>query len=333
MLHSPQRELSDGKFIPAVEVPQRAESVLEQVELQKLGSIEEPSDFGLNPILRIHSENYVSFLENFWSNWTSAGREGEAFPFVWPVRGFNIETVPSHIDGQLGYYSFDAGTPIGKHTYRAALASAYSALSGAAEIASGEFSSFALCRPPGHHAAHNYFGGYCFLNNAAVAAQFLLDNGAKRITILDVDYHHGNGTQTIFFDRRDVLFISIHADTMEEFPYFLGSKEETGIEEGSGYNINYPLPKGTNWKSWSESLADSLRCVLEFKPDAMVISLGLDVFKNDPISHFCLVEDDFCQMGERLRDFNLPTLFVMEGGYAVTELGTNCLNVLKAFEG
>ncbi len=330
--HDPQHELSDGKLMPAVEIPARAENVLTAVKERGLGPVVEPEDFGLDPVFQVHDRDYVTFLQNFWDRWCAAGRSDEAFPFVWPVRGLRADKVPSHIDGQIGYYSFDAGTPLGPHTFAAARASANSALGGADALVSGQKSAFALCRPPGHHAAKDCFGGYCFFNNAAVAAQYLRDNGSDQVSILDIDYHHGNGTQSIFYDRSDVQFVSIHADPADEYPYFLGNIDEKGAGTGEGYTLNYPLPIGTAWPEWSDVLAGALACVDDFRADSLVVSLGLDPFVDDPISQFKFTADDFKRIGEALARISCPTLFVLEGGYAVEALGTNCVNVLSTFE-
>jgi acetoin utilization deacetylase AcuC-like enzyme len=189
-----------------------------------------------------------------------------------------------------------------------------------------------LCRPPGHHAARDLFGGYCFLNNAAIATQFLRDSGAQRVAILDVDYHHGNGTQDIFYERDDVLFVSLHADPRTVFPYFLGYAEETGAGRGTGFTCNYPLPEGTEFSVWRDALAAGLRRIEQFRADAMVVSLGVDTFVEDPISSFRLHSGDFTTYGRLIAGAKLPTLFVLEGGYAVEEIGVNVVNVLSGFE-
>ena len=217
----------------------------------------------------------------------------------------------------MGYYSFDAGTPITAGTWQAAQSSADVAVTSARLLAEGGHPAiFALCRPPGHHAATDLYGGYCFLNNAAIAAQYLIDGGAERVAILDVDYHHGNGTQAIFYDRPDVLFLSLHGDPREEYPFFLGWADERGDGPGEGFNVNYPLPWGTGFPAWSEALEDACKRVADYAPDVLLVSLGVDTFKGDPISKFRLESDDFTAYGARIARLGLPTLFVMEGGYA-----------------
>ena len=193
-------------------------------------------------------------------------------------------------------------------------------------------SVFALCRPPGHHASKDQYGGYCFFNNVAIAAEKLKEKGAKRIFILDIDFHHGNGTQAIFYDRSDVFFVSLHGDPKDAFPHFLGHADEKGSGEGVGYNCNYPMPPGTPYDVWTKSLDDSISKIQYFSPDALIVSLGVDTYENDPISFFKLKSDDFFDVGRKIASINLPTLFVMEGGYAIKEIGVNTVNTLKGFE-
>jgi len=239
---------------------------------------------------------------------------------------------PRNIDGRIGYYCLASETSISEGTWEAAYASAQVALTGAKLVQGGERAAFALCRPPGHHAAQDMFGGYCFLNNAAVAAQFLRDDGAEKVAILDVDFHHGNGTQAIFYDRDDVMFLSLHGDPDDAFPYFLGGADETGEGRGEGFNVNYPLPPGCPYSKWAEALDDACAKIAAYGPDALIVSLGVDTFENDPISFFKLTSADFANYGSRLARLKLPTLFVMEGGYAVKEIGVNTVNVLDGFE-
>ena len=175
-------------------------------------------------------------------------------------------------------------------------------------------------------------GGYCFLNNAAVAAQTLLDQGAKRVVVLDVDYHHGNGTQSIFYQRADVLFISIHGDPLTEYPFYLGHADERGEGAGLGFNLNLPLPAGSSVAKWFAALDAACARISQYAPDALVVSLGLDTYVGDPISQFALATEDFSTLGRRLAGLGLPTALVLEGGYAATELGANALQVIHGFE-
>jgi acetoin utilization deacetylase AcuC-like enzyme len=198
-------------------------------------------------------------------------------------------------------------------------------------VLAGERAAFALTRPPGHHAGMDFFGGYCFLNNAALAAQSLRDAGVRRVAVLDVDYHHGNGTQAIFYDRADVFFASIHGDPHTEYPYFLGYADERGEGAGEGCNLNLPLARGSGFAVWREALARALKAIAGFGADALVVSLGVDTFEGDPISGFGLRSADYLAVGEDIAAAGLPTVFVFEGGYAVAEVGINTVNVLEGF--
>jgi acetoin utilization deacetylase AcuC-like enzyme len=326
-------ELTDGMLMPVVEKPARAEMVLKRAQAVGLGDVIPPRDFGLEALARIHRPDYLAFLENAWAEWAAErGSETDCLPLIWPVR--NLRAVcPEHIDGKVSYYALDAGTPITPGTWTAATASANVALTAAELVADGAGSAFALGRPPGHHATADQLGGYCFLNNAALAAQRLLDRGAERVAVLDVDYHHGNGTQAIFDDRADVLFCSLHADPKQEFPYFLGHADETGVGAGEGYTVNAPLPWGTTAQAWMAALEGLCRRIADYGPDALVVSLGVDTYADDPISRFALDTPDFPPIGARLAKLALPTVFVMEGGYAVEEIGHNAVGVLQGFDG
>ena len=248
-LRNSKFELFGGELVEPFERPSRAEFIIERVRQVGLGPVSDPDDFGMDPILAVHDAGFVEFLQTAWTEWVAEGFKGEALTTVWPARRMSTR-IPRHIEGKLGYYSLACETSISDGTWEAAYAAAQVALTGAERIRQGATSAFALCRPPGHHAAIDMFGGYCFVNNAAVAAQHLLDKGAKRIAILDVDFHHGNGTQDIFYDRDDVLFLSIHGDPMDAFPHFLGHEDETGTGVGEGFNVNYALPPGTDFPTW-----------------------------------------------------------------------------------
>jgi acetoin utilization deacetylase AcuC-like enzyme len=331
-LHHGNAELIDGTLKPCFEMPSRADMVLQRVRQTGLGDIIAPTEHGLEPLLRVHDAGYVRFLEQAWSLWQAEGRNHDALPLVWPVRGLRTDRIPQDIDGLMGYYSFDAGVPITAGTWQAIRSSANVALTGLDVMQSTGHSTFALCRPPGHHAAADYMGGYCYLNNAAIAAQAMLDRGAKRVAILDVDYHHGNGTQSIFYQRSDVQFLSLHGDPTVEYPFFLGHADETGEGAGLGFNHNYPLAHGTDWSHYGPALADACSKIAAYAPDALVVSLGVDTFEQDPISRFKLKNADYLRMGEAIGGLGLPTLFVMEGGYAVEDIGVNAVNVLSGFE-
>lgn len=325
-------ELKDGAVTPSFEAPQRADLVLARVQSTKLGEVIGERTFDRSCYVAAHSERYVAFLENAWSEWAATGRTHDALPLVWPVRDLAIQQEPGFIDGKLGFYAMDAGAPITAGTWDAVRSSANTALTAMDVVLEGARSAFALCRPPGHHAAREYMGGYCYLNNVAIAAERCLSQGARRVAILDVDFHHGNGTQNIFYDRADVLFVSIHGDPHVCYPYFSGFRQETGTGQGEGFTLNCPLPQGTAWDRYREALEHALARVTAHQPDYLVISLGVDTFKDDPISHFLLTSDDFHRMGAQIAAAGIPTLFVMEGGYLVDDIGVNAVNTLQGFE-
>jgi acetoin utilization deacetylase AcuC-like enzyme len=330
-LRNPRTELYGGELVIPHECAQRAEYVLERVKATGLGDVIAPEQFGLEPVLRVHDAHFVEFLGSAWRDWLAAGNRGEAIPDCWPARRM-AQRRPDSITGKLGYYAMAAETSISAGTWEAARASADVALTAAAKLSAGARGVFALCRPPGHHAARDLYGGYCFLNNAAIAAQYLRDHGTDRVAILDVDFHHGNGTQDIFYDRSDVLYSSIHGDPLDAFPYFSGFADEIGSGDGAGYNLNLPLPRGTGFGPWSAALQGALERIRTFAAGALVVSLGVDTFENDPISFFKLRAAEFTSYGRLIGALRIPTLFVLEGGYAVAEIGVNAVNVLQGFE-
>lgn len=330
-LHHANAELNDGQLVPVFEKPSRADMVLARVQAVDLGPVLPPDEIGDAPLKRVHSADYVDFLRGAWTEWAALGRSNDMLPLAWPPRRVQARC-PKDIDGKLGFYSFDAGAPLTATSWQAIYAGSQVALTAQRAVAGGDRAAFALCRPPGHHAGIDYMGGYCYVNNAAVAAQAFLDGGMRKVVVLDVDYHHGNGTQDIFYQRPDVLFLSIHGDPQTEYPCYTGYADERGEGAGLGFNHNYPLPVGSDWAAWSRALQDAVRVAAGYGADALVVSLGVDTFAEDPISQFKLRSDDYLTMGEMIAELGLPTLFVMEGGYAVEEIGINAVNVLQGFE-
>ena len=331
ILRNSKTELFGGELVKPFERPERMEYILNEIKTRRLGAILDPVNFDMDIIYKIHDKKYVDFLNNAWNEWVALGFKGEAIPTVYPSRSMNSDVVPTFIEGKLGYYCLANETSISEGTVEAAYESVKVALT-AADMLDEEKSVFALCRPPGHHASKDQYGGYCFFNNVAIAAEKLKEKGAKRIFILDIDFHHGNGTQAIFYDRSDVFFVSLHGDPKDAFPHFLGHADEKGSGEGVGYNCNYPMPPGTTYDVWTKSLDDSISKIQNFSPNALIVSLGVDTYENDPISFFKLKSDDFFDVGRKIASINLPTLFVMEGGYAIKEIGVNTVNTLKGFE-
>lgn len=324
-------ELHGGLLVPPHECPERVQFVLDRVRDTGLGAVVPPDAFGMDPIRRVHDAGYLEFLAHAWDEWAATGYPGEAIPTCWPARRM-VQRVPSHIDGKLGYYAASSETSISPGSWGAALGAVDVALSAARRLPQGERAAFGLCRPPGHHAAADLYCGYCFLNNAAIAAQWFRDQGASRVAVLDVDFHHGNGTQDIFYDRADVLFVSLHGDPREAFPHFLGYADETGAGAGAGFNVNLPLPRGAGFDVWGDALSLGLKRIMDFAPEYVVVSLGVDTFERDPISFFKLTSADFSRYGEMIGRLGIPTLYLLEGGYAVAEIGVNAVNVLSGHE-
>jgi len=330
--HFPQGELSGGELVTPFERPSRMEYILRELKSRKLDDMMVPQRLAMKPLQRIHDKGYIAFLKGAWGEWTAAGFRGEIIPTGFPMRRMQ-QRVPRNIDGKAGYYALATETAITAGTWEAACASASVAQTAQRVVAAGASSAFALCRPPGHHAPSDMYGGYCFFNNAAIAAQMFIDDGAARVAILDVDFHHGNGTQDIFYDRDDVLFVSLHGRPEDAYPYFLGYADEKGKGKGEGFNVNYPMPPGTPYGVWAKALEGACRRISKYSPDALVVSLGVDTFKEDPISFFKLESADFLTYGARIARLKLPTLFAMEGGYAVEAIGINTVNVLEGYLG
>jgi acetoin utilization deacetylase AcuC-like enzyme len=341
--HAGRQEMFRGRLVPCHELPARLEHVHAELERRGIGALATPAElqpdadaaFG-DVLQRIHAPRYLRFLERAWDEWVAldpANAALDALPSVWPVRSFRADVEPDNFAACLGLYSFDAGTPLTAGSWLAARRGAQAAVLVARALANGSRrSAFALTRPPGHHAGSDFFGGYCFLNNAALAAQTLRDGGAERVAVLDVDYHHGNGTQSIFYERADVLTVSIHGDPRTEYPFYLGHADERGTGAGEGCNLNLPLARGAGVERWLEALDAAIAAVRSFGAQALVVPLGVDTFEGDPISGFRLKSVDYLRVGERLASLALPTVFTFEGGYAVAEVGVNVVNVLEGFE-
>ncbi len=333
-LHARHRggmELHRGELVPCFEAPARAELILRAVQRAGL-EVCEPRVFPVEALHAVHDPGFVEFLRTAHAAWSAAGGQGFMLPSAFPARGLRQDRLPTSLNGRMGYYCFDPGTPIVEGTWEAAFAAARCALTAAACVAEGASSAYALCRPPGHHAARATYGGYCFLGNAALAAQHLRDLGRRRVAVLDVDAHHGNGTQEIFWERPDVLFVSIHGTPETEYPYYLGYADERGAGAGEGFTRNFPLPREATWAQYGAALDEALDAVARFAPDALVVSLGVDTFEGDPVGPIALRTEHFPLIGRRIAALRVPTVFVQEGGYAVAEIGVNVMGVLGGFE-
>jgi acetoin utilization deacetylase AcuC-like enzyme len=324
LAHAPAQELHNGAWMPHAEHPGRARAILDAI-----GATEAPADLGEEPLLRVHPAAYLDFLKTAYSIWEAAGRSGDAAGYTWPVvrrRPLDL----TRIDALLGRYSYDAATPIGPGTWNGAYWGAQTALGATDAVLAGDPAAFALCRPPGHHCGADYLGGYCYLNNAAIAAQAARAAG-RRVAILDIDYHHGNGTQDIFYDRGDILFVSIHADPATDYPFYWGHADEAGEGEGEGATLNLPLPQGTRIDSYRRALNTALERIAAAGADFLICSYGADTFIGDPISNFALETEDYPVLARDIAALGLPTVIVMEGGYAVDALGANVASFLSGF--
>lgn len=326
MAHAPLRELHNGDWAPFAESPDRVDRVR-----ARLGGWVPARDFGMAPLAAVHAPDYLAFLESAHARWCAAGRSGDAIGYTFPV----VRRRPlrfDRIDAELGAFSYDAATPIAAGTWQSAYWGAQAALSALDDLAAGTArASFAFCRPPGHHAGRDYMGGYCYLNNAAIVARAAADRALGPVAILDIDYHHGNGTQDIFYADPRVFFCSIHADPVTDYPFYWGHADETGEGEGAGTTRNIPLPRGTRLPAYDAALATALDAIAAWSARLLVVSFGADTYVGDPISHFALERDDYTRLAARIAGLNVPTLIVMEGGYAVDDLGHNVAAFLDGF--
>jgi len=329
--HHPSFEIFDGGVkVPNFEVPERAEQILSALRKTNWANIQKPEDFGLEPILAVHDRDYIDFLGSAYDEWqvvdTDALYEKEALmPASFPPGKWRRK--PKSLLGRTGYYMSDLSAPITAGTYTAALASANCALSTAQKVLSGNKSAFALCRPPGHHAGKANCGGYCYINNAAAAAEWC--SRQRRTALLDIDYHCGNGTQDIFYTRGDILTISIHADPDHEYPYYCGFADETGAGDGAGYHRNFPLPAGTSDSQYMETLGKALDLVQSFDPMVLVVSAGMDLYAGDPLGKFSVSKDGIRQIGQEIASLGIPCAVIMEGGYNNSALGENIVTLLE----
>jgi acetoin utilization deacetylase AcuC-like enzyme len=334
--HYPPFEVFDGgKRVPYFENPDRMDQILAALKNVDWAEVNEPQDFGLDPILAVHDKDYIKFLASCWTEWLASDPEIAATPeqhaFLPATFALRRKARPtSSLHGRGGYYMMDLSACIVEGTYKAVLASANCALSTANAAFSDQQSAFGLCRPPGHHAGKDYAGGYCFINNASVAANWLSSKG--KVALLDIDYHAGNGTQDIFYERNDVLTISIHGDPDFEYPHYAGFADESGAGAGLGFHKNFPLPKDTDDAGYLAALDSALKMIKDFAPVHLVLSTGMDTFDGDPLGKFHVTQNGFHEIGQKIAGLNLPTAIIMEGGYANQALGINVLTLLENFK-
>jgi acetoin utilization deacetylase AcuC-like enzyme len=328
--HDPETFIVSGKAQPSPEKPERVDMLLQGVRQVGI-SVVAPPPIPVETLELVHDARYLKFLSTLWQRWS---RLADASPapmanvFALGRRGLPPVGYPASVGGQCGYHLGDGSSPVTAGTWDAALASAATAAHGAGLLQQGENRVYALCRPPGHHAAADVSAGFCYFNNAALAAE-LLTRAGRRTAILDIDVHHGNGTEAIFYSRADVLTVSIHADPTRFYPFFWGYAGERGEAAGEGYNLNLPLPRGTGLKDYVPALDQALLRLAEFAPDVVVLAAGLDIAEDDPFKGFAITTEDFYAIGRQIAGFGCPLLVVQEGGYPSVHLGANLASLLR----
>jgi len=333
-------ELMGGKPVRCWDSPERATVIREALLATGDYDLEPPDDHGPDPIAAVHDLEMIDLVEHVWTDALAAGHDPSTplIPDTLLLRSYSgemdLQRLPTNRRDRLGAFCFDTGTPIVAGTASAALASVDIGLTALDRVLAGAPLAYGLCRPPGHHAGRNIIGGYCLFNNAAIVAQALRARGAERVAILDVDFHHGNGTQQIFWEREDVLYVSLHGDPAGIYPYFSGYAIERGGREGEGFTMNLPLPAGTDGDAYLAALEEGLRAIRAFDADApLVISLGFDTYHADPICNLGLVTEDYARVGTAIASLGMPAVVLQEGGYAVDALGANAVAFLGALAG
>ena len=328
-LHAPKTFIVSGKMQPIPETPERIDMLLKGVHA--LGrEVVAPPAIGMETIGLVHEQRYLTFLETLLERWSHIPDASDIpLPNTYAMGRSTLAPVgyPESVVGQAGYHLGDGACPVTPTTLRAALASAASAAHGVKLVLGGEKQVYALCRPPGHHAASDVAAGFCYFNNSALAAEIFTRAG-KRVAILDIDVHHGNGTEAIFYDRADVLTVSIHAHPKRFYPFFWGYENETGRGAGVGFNLNLPMERGTLIKDYCTSLETALQRITDFGVDTLVLAAGLDIAVDDPFKGFAIATPEFESIGKMIAQLKLPTLIVQEGGYPSPSLGLNLASLL-----
>ena len=340
LAHQPTQYMVHGRIVDPFENPNRATTLMASLERAGLTRAQ-PKDYGRDPILAVHADHYVTFLEHVYAEFQKLPAAGpEVLPNVHPYRGasddFGDRAPPRvrGIIGKAGWYMGDMSCATMEGTFRASYASAQTAIAAAEEILAGAKSAFALCRPPGHHAYRDRCSGFCYFNNAAIAAD-VLRRKFKRVAIIDFDTHHGDGTQAIFYHRNDVFYGSVHTDPSAYYPHFAGYADETGAGPGEGANLNLPLPwyaSGRVFRDANEHLALWISAQ-EAKTEALVLSAGWDAHRDDPLSKLAVETEDYARIGELYGKLGLPTLIVQEGGYSLEAAAAASQAFMQAFRG
>jgi acetoin utilization deacetylase AcuC-like enzyme len=331
--HAPQHEVQYGIPRPTPEVPARAEEIRRALAKGPGFAFVAPVDHGRDPIEAVHEPGLIRYLEEAWSEWRAwrerkgVAADADIVPdtVLHPAlrEGMGPAREPASAIGRIGYWTFETMSPVTGGTYAAARAAVDVALTAADLVLAGDRAAFGLCRPPGHHSPRAAFGGYCYFNNAAVAAEHIVRRTGEPVAILDVDYHHGNGTQQIFYERGDVLYASLHGDPDRAYPYFAGFAEEVGAGPGWGANLNIPLPAWCTDEQYLRSLTRACEAVDGFGGSVLVVSLGLDTFGADPLSDLAVTSDLYEEMGRRVASLGRRLVILLEGGYHLPSLGAN----------
>ncbi len=328
-------ELVAGREVPCYESPERATAIREALLATGAYALEAPEQHGPDPIAAVHELELIDLVEHVWTDAVAAGHDPgrpilpDTFLLGAYAGAMSLEQLPVSRRDRLGAYCFDTATPIVAGTADAALASVDIALTALDRVLTGAPLAYGLCRPPGHHAGRNLIGGYCFFNNAAIVAEAVVARGAERAAILDIDFHHGNGTQQIFWDRGDILYVSLHGDPRGIYPYYSGFATERGADAGEGATLNLPLPPGTDGDAYLAALEEALAAIRSFDADApLIVSLGFDTYHADPICNLALQTDDYARIGAAIAGLRMPVVTLQEGGYAVEALGANAVSFL-----
>ena len=311
-LHAPAEIYTRGTLVPNLENPARADALV--AELKAKGHEEiVPSGWDLTWIAGVHDAGYLDFLQSAHERWRAMPN---ATPVLHPhtFAHHSARRRPSSVQGQAGFYLSGGSSPVVEGTWQAAVASAHTALEAAKLVLNGERVAYALCRPPGHHAYADFGGGFCYLNNVAIAANYMASQ-LGRVAILDIDTHHGNGTQSIFYERDDVHFVSVHGDPNVLFPFYAGYADERGAGAGEGHNLNLPVPMKSEDPVWLEAVSKGMDSIKAYQPAALLVSLGFDPYKGDPSSDLAVSTEGFRAAGERIGAYQGPVVLIQEGGY------------------
>lgn len=326
--HAPLAEIEASGLHPPVEHPGRADAIHQMLAADNRFELVEPEVWGTDPVEAVHDPGLVQFLQRAWTDYqiVHPGIHDvvpDMFTLPGLMAGMGEFRPPSHIDVELGSWCFETTTPITQGTFNAATSAIDVALTAATAVLKGAKSAYGLCRPPGHHAPAGLYGGYCFFNNAAVAAHHIATTTGSKVTVLDVDYHHGNGTQQIFYARDDVQYVSLHGDPARAYPHITGFTDEVGTGRGFGANLNLPLPVRADDEAYLAGLEVACQTIEGFGPDVVIVSLGVDTFYNDPISDLAVTANGFSRQGAMVAELDQPTIVLQEGGYDIAAIGDN----------